>query len=75
MKNYVKYRVQSLYSNDRFLDAFNRMPAEFYKMKDIDRRAVVFHRQEAEAESDSVSENRLKVAIHRSNKTHKTSTV
>ncbi|MCP4684436.1 MAG: aminotransferase class I/II-fold pyridoxal phosphate-dependent enzyme [bacterium] len=44
LKNYVRYVIQSPLSNDRLLHAFSRMPAEYYTMDDIDKRAVMFHR-------------------------------
>ena len=47
MKHYMRYRVQSPLSNDRFLTAASRMPKEFYHLKDLDRRAVMFHRASA----------------------------
>jgi histidinol-phosphate/aromatic aminotransferase/cobyric acid decarboxylase-like protein len=52
LENYVRYRIQSPLSNDNFLTAFRRMPKDYYHMKDIDRRAVMFHRpQEASTAS------------------------
>jgi len=42
--NYVRYVIQSPLSNDRLLNAFKRMPAEYYEMGSIDRRTVMFHR-------------------------------
>ncbi len=32
MKKYMKYRIQSRLSNDKFLDVLNRMPSHFYTM-------------------------------------------
>jgi len=67
LKHYIAYVVQSEYSNDNFLNAFRRMPAEYYRMKTIDRRAIVLrgHAQERpkhEAAGDQVKaleKNRL----------------
>ncbi len=61
LENYVRYVIQSPLSNDRLLNAFGRMPAEYYKMDDIDRRAMMFHRP-AEKPADveaAVTSNRL----------------
>jgi len=44
LKNYVRYVIQSPISNDRLLNAFERMPSEFYKMDNIDKRSMMFHR-------------------------------
>jgi len=40
----MRYRVQSPLSNDRFLTAASRMPREIFYLKELDRRAVMFHR-------------------------------
>jgi len=56
MKQYMRYRVQSPLSNDRFLTAASRMPKELYHLKDLDRRAVMFHRAPSEATSSAGSE-------------------
>lgn len=57
LQNYVRYVVQSPLSNDRLLRSFERMPSELYKMKDIDKRAVMFRRP-AEKAHQSKSANR-----------------
>ena len=44
LKNYLRYRIQSPLSNDNLLSTFRRMPSEAYKMADVDKRAVMFHR-------------------------------
>jgi len=44
LENYLRYHIQSPYSNDRLLEAFKRMPADYYRMKPIDRRAVTLRR-------------------------------
>ncbi len=46
LEHYIRYRIQSPLSNDNFLSAFRRMPTEYFKMKDVDKRAVMFHRVE-----------------------------
>ena len=43
--NYLRYRIQSLFSNDRLLEAFKRIPADYYRMKSVDRRAVTLRRR------------------------------
>lgn len=40
LENYLRYRIQSPFSNDRLIEAFKRMPADHYRMKSVDRRAV-----------------------------------
>lgn len=40
LKHYMRYRLQSPYSNDRLLEAFKKMPPAYYRMKTLDRRAV-----------------------------------
>lgn len=44
LENYVRYVIQSPLSNDRLLTAFAKMPAEYYRMNNIDKRAVMFRR-------------------------------
>ena len=44
LENYLRYRIQSPFSNDRLIEAFKRMPADYYRMKSIDRRAVTLRR-------------------------------
>ena len=56
LTNYLSYRIQSPLSNDSFLSACRRMPHDYYRMADIDKRAVMFHRPGepgAYGESDS----------------------
>jgi hypothetical protein len=44
LKNYLRYRIQSPLSNDNILTGFRRMPPDYYKMDDLDKRAIMFHR-------------------------------
>ena len=44
LENYLRYRIQSPYSNDRLIEAFKKMPADYYRMKSVDRRAVTLRR-------------------------------
>jgi len=55
LENYLRYRIQSPLSNENFLAAFRKMPVEQYKMDNIDKRAVMFHRP---GEKSHVSRNR-----------------
>lgn len=41
MKNYLRYRIESPYSNEKLIAAFSKMPANFYKMKSTDTRAAI----------------------------------
>lgn len=36
LKNYVRYKLQSYFSNSRLIEAFEKMPVEFYKMRVTD---------------------------------------
>ncbi|NOY87889.1 MAG: aminotransferase class I/II-fold pyridoxal phosphate-dependent enzyme [FCB group bacterium] len=42
MRNYLRYRIESYYSNEKLLKAFEKMPAHYYQTKKIDRRRVTF---------------------------------
>jgi len=44
LKHYVWYTIQSRISNDNFLTAFQKMPAEFYRMNTIDKRFITLRR-------------------------------
>lgn len=33
MKRYIKYRIETMFTNDRFLDCFRKMPKSFYQLK------------------------------------------
>lgn len=62
LANYLRYRIQSPSSNDHFLAACRRLSPDYYRMPDIDKRAVMFHRpgeKAPNAYSESVRRNRL----------------
>jgi len=44
LQHYMRYRVQSPLSNDKFLSTFKKMPPKNYKMTTIDRRMVTLRR-------------------------------
>jgi histidinol-phosphate aminotransferase len=44
LKNYLRYKLQSPISNDRLVDAFGRMPSEYYQTLTIDQRMVTLRR-------------------------------
>jgi histidinol-phosphate/aromatic aminotransferase/cobyric acid decarboxylase-like protein len=44
LKNYLRYKLQSPISNDRLIDAFGRMPSEYYQTLTIDQRVVSLRR-------------------------------
>jgi len=50
MKHYLRYIIQSAISNDRLIDAFSRMPKEYYYMADSDRRPQSLHRSAEKAD-------------------------
>ena len=39
MKHYIRYRIASFRVNSRFIEAFRRMPGEYYRMKSLDLRS------------------------------------
>ena len=50
MGNYMRYRVESRYMNDRLLEAADNMPPEYYRMSGFDCHAVTLrHRQTTES--------------------------
>jgi len=44
LQHYMRYRIESKLSNDRFLKAFEKMPPHYFKMKSKDRYAVTLKR-------------------------------
>ncbi len=50
LKNYLRYKIQSVYSNDRLIEAFKKMPADSYQLKTIDRRAIKLRRPPGSAQ-------------------------
>jgi histidinol-phosphate/aromatic aminotransferase/cobyric acid decarboxylase-like protein len=50
LENYLRYRIQSPLSNDRLIEAFKKMPADYYRMKSIDRRGVTLRRHSSSLE-------------------------
>ena len=63
LDNYLRYRTDRPDLNEQLLTAFRRMPTGYYRMDDVDRRAVMFHRTESQkilsSEHKPTSENRL----------------
>jgi histidinol-phosphate/aromatic aminotransferase/cobyric acid decarboxylase-like protein len=65
----LRYRLQSQLSNDLLIDAFTKMPAEFYRMGAIDRHKVTLRRgaetaprqSEIAAEPSLVYRSRVKI--------------
>jgi histidinol-phosphate aminotransferase len=63
LKNYLRYTIQSVNGNERFIEAFKKMPADYYRMKTIDGRSVTIKRpaQTAQGTNHKIEpENRLK---------------
>ena len=56
LEHYMRYRIQSPLSNDKFLGAFRKMPPKNYKMTSIDRRMITL-RQPAEKNTGTVPAN------------------
>ena len=44
LKSYLRYTVQSVNGNERLLEAFKKMPEEYYQMRTADGRAVTINR-------------------------------
>jgi len=40
LKNYIRYEIQSEMTNNLFLSTFGKMPVEFYRMDNLDRRMI-----------------------------------
>ncbi|MFQ5499568.1 MAG: aminotransferase class I/II-fold pyridoxal phosphate-dependent enzyme [Candidatus Zixiibacteriota bacterium] len=59
MSNYLRYRIQSHLSNDRLLRAFEKMPQNLYRMKNVDRREIRM-RSRASSTTPSKSAQRVK---------------
>jgi histidinol-phosphate aminotransferase len=51
LKHYIRYRLQSSRSNDRLLEAFEKMPQSYYAMKAPDLRAYTLRRSAEGAQS------------------------
>ena len=45
MKNYVRYQIVSPFTNNFMLEAFEEMPAEYFKMSSPDKRAISLKRK------------------------------
>ena len=48
MKNYVRFRIESPLSNDKFLGAFEKMPPQKFRMRKTDQRALTMRRDESQ---------------------------
>ncbi len=66
LQKYMRYRVQSYQSNDKFLEACNKMPVEYFRGAATDRRSIMLRKgtgsptaPKAEASNDRLS--RIKV--------------
>jgi len=53
LRHYVRYRVQSRATNNRFLSALQKMPKALYKMTDLDRREVTLRRNGEDSRAQS----------------------
>ena len=60
MQNYIRYRIESFFSNNRLIQAFQDMPQEYFKMKKLERRSVTLLRPQGEiAEPETQIEHLL----------------
>ena len=46
MKKYIKYRIESHFTNERLINAFSKMPSELYKLKGLDLRSTTIKNKE-----------------------------
>ncbi len=49
MKNYIRFRIESFFSNDRLIKSFEKMPENFYKMKLVEKRTLTLRRPAGES--------------------------
>ena len=64
MENYIRYRIESFFTNERIIKAFEEMPHEYYKMKSAEKRSITLRRPHGEiAESEKNIENLLQGKI------------
>jgi histidinol-phosphate/aromatic aminotransferase/cobyric acid decarboxylase-like protein len=56
LRQYVRYFVRNRVANDRFLDAFQRMPSEYYRMPDRGIRSAVLRRRGERPKTVSIGE-------------------
>ena len=61
MRRYLRYQLGSSQASDRLLEAFQRMPAHYYRMATFDHRGMVVRRG-AERVAEPVGESRMKRA-------------
>jgi hypothetical protein len=40
MKGYLKYRIESYFTNDRLIGAFKKMPSSYYKVTNFERKPI-----------------------------------
>lgn len=55
LKNYLRCQIQSPLSNDRLIEAFRKMPTEFYRMVNRDSRKVTLRRPMETTADDSMN--------------------
>ena len=48
MNHYIRIRIESYFSNDRVIKAFEKMPENFYKMKSVEKHSMTLHRPKGE---------------------------
>jgi len=58
LENYLRYQIQPAGQNDRLVEAFKKMPPDFYLMKSTDRRPTTIRRPPVDSrEKNSKQEN------------------
>jgi histidinol-phosphate/aromatic aminotransferase/cobyric acid decarboxylase-like protein len=81
LKNYIRYEIQSELSNDFMINAFQRMPEEYYRMDNLDRRLIKLRKPTqgkktaTGTETDMSVFDRGRIEIEEKLKTEKVSTV
>ena len=49
MDHYVRFRIESFFSNERMLSAFEKMPEDYYKMKSFEKMSVTLNEESINA--------------------------
>ncbi|HWR83459.1 MAG TPA: aminotransferase class I/II-fold pyridoxal phosphate-dependent enzyme [Candidatus Deferrimicrobium sp.] len=56
LENYLRYRVQAGHVNDRLIEAFAKMPPDFYVTRSVDRRATTLRARSQGTSSVALTE-------------------
>ncbi len=62
MKYYIRYRIESYFSNDRLIKSFNKMSSEFYAIQKPEKRSITLRRPHGESVERQITAEELLVA-------------